>query len=103
MKKLIILIIILGYSMPSWAKWQGMQVPLPTIGDKYFVDLSSLNERFINSTKYSTVRVLISHSTAENWVNYQKLPYGKQIVQSELYDSGHLRGIEAKWEKVQFL
>jgi hypothetical protein len=65
MKKLIILIIILGYSMPSWAKWQGMQVPLPTIGDKYFVDLSSLNERFINSTKYSTVRVLINHSKAE--------------------------------------
>ena len=51
--------------MPSWAKWQGMQIPLPTIGDKYFVDPSSLNEQFLNSAKYSTVRVLINHSKAE--------------------------------------
>ena len=65
MKKLIILIIILGYSMPSWAKWQGMQIPLPTKGDKYFVDPSSLNERFINSANYSTVRVVVNHSKAE--------------------------------------
>ena len=64
MKKLII-IIILVCSMPSWAKWQGMQIPLPTIGDKYFVDPSSLNEQFLNSAKYSTVRVLINHSKAE--------------------------------------
>lgn len=65
MKKLIIIIIILVCSMPSWAKWQGMQIPLPTIGDKYFVDPSSLNEQFLNSAKYSTVRVLINHSKAE--------------------------------------
>ena len=63
MKKLIIIILVC--SMPSWAKWQGMQIPLPTIGDKYFVDPSSLNEQFLNSAKYSTVRVLINHSKAE--------------------------------------
>ena len=101
--------------MPKVRPENGMQRNNPLKADKFTAFLTNFLDNCLKlgSSKNCWVKFLVKGicsalplltiARQKDWVNYQKLPYGKQIVQSELYDSGHLRGIEAKWEKVQFL